>query len=343
MTDVFFDYHLPEHLIAQQPAAERDQARLLVVRRRDASLADHIVADLPELLDPGDLLILNDTRVLPARLLGHRVRTGGKWESLFLRAPADGLWELLCKTRGRLTEGETISLDPGPLQLELVRQTPEGHWLARPRDAGSPAELLKAHGHVPLPPYIRKGREQPSDRERYQTVFAERPGAVAAPTAGLHFTPALLEKLEERGIGRALVTLHVGLGTFQPVQVEDCRQHLMHSEWGELPTATVEAIASCRLRSNRVVAVGTTSVRVLETVAAAGPLRPWSGETNLYVFPPYTFRTVNALLTNFHLPRSTLLLLVGAFTGDELLRRAYATAIEQQYRFYSYGDAMLIL
>jgi S-adenosylmethionine:tRNA ribosyltransferase-isomerase len=203
--------------------------------------------------------------------------------------------------------------------------------------------LLQRHGHVPLPPYIRKGREQVGDRERYQTVFAERPGAVAAPTAGLHFTPGLLEKLEKRGINRAFVTLHVGLGTFQPVQVDDFRQHSMHSEWGELPAKTVEHIAACRHRKNRVIAVGTTSVRVLETVAASGPLRPWSGETSLYIYPPYAVRVVDALMTNFHLPRSTLLLLVGAFAGDELLRRAYATAIEQQYRFYSYGDAMLIL
>jgi S-adenosylmethionine:tRNA ribosyltransferase-isomerase len=347
MTDPFFDYDLPSHLIAQQPAAARDQARLLVVRRSDGSLAHHVVADLPELLDPGDLLVFNDTRVLPARLLGRRPRTGGKWEGLFLREHENGLWELLCQTRGRLLEGETIQIEPGPLRLDLVRRGPDGHWLVRPRGAGSAVSFLEAVGHVPLPPYIRRrtgGSSPPvNDRERYQTVFAARPGAVAAPTAGLHFTPELLERLNQRGIGKAFLTLHVGLGTFQPVQVADFRQHSIHSEWGELPLETVEQIAACRRSSHRVVAVGTTSVRVLETIAALGPLRAWSGETNLYIYPPYSFRLVDALLTNFHLPRSTLLLLVSAFAGSELLRRAYRTAIEQQYRFYSYGDAMLIL
>jgi S-adenosylmethionine:tRNA ribosyltransferase-isomerase len=338
---VFFDYELPSDLIAQQPAAERDQARLLVVRRSGGSLKHHLISDLPAVLDAGDLLVLNDTQVLPARLLGRRARTGGKWEGLFLREHPDGVWELMSQTRGCLTEGETIDVEPGPLRLELIGRS--AHWLARPSEAGSPAELLQRYGHVPLPPYIRKGRAEPGDRDRYQTVYAERPGAVAAPTAGLHFTPHLLERLGQRGIETAVVTLHVGLGTFQPIQAEDFRQHQMHREWGELPAATAEAIAKCRQSGNRVVAVGTTTVRVLETVAATGQLRPWSGETDLYIYPPYRFRAVDALLTNFHLPRSTLLLLVGAFAGVELLRKAYEAAIAERYRFFSYGDAMLIL
>jgi S-adenosylmethionine:tRNA ribosyltransferase-isomerase len=203
--------------------------------------------------------------------------------------------------------------------------------------------LLQRHGHIPLPPYVRKGRAGPADVERYQTVYARTAGAVAAPTAGLHFTPRLFDELDRRGIGRAFVTLHVGLGTFQPIQVADFRQHPMHAESGELPAATAEALSACRARGKRIVAVGTTSVRVLETVAASGPLRPWSGETSLYIYPPYSFHAVDALMTNFHLPRTSLLLLVSAFGGSELMRRAYEAAVREKYRFYSYGDAMLVL
>ncbi|MFN4260869.1 MAG: tRNA preQ1(34) S-adenosylmethionine ribosyltransferase-isomerase QueA [Gemmataceae bacterium] len=340
----FFDYELPSHLIAQEPCAERDQSRLLRVQRASGGIDHHIFFDLPDLLAPGDLLILNDTCVVPARLLGTRQRTGGKWEGLFLSVHSDGAWELLCQTRGRLLEGEIIAIDPGPLCLTLLAQTPERHWLARPNLASdSPFDLLRRHGHVPLPPYIRKGRAGTSDAARYQTVYGQQPGAVAAPTAGLHFTPRLFDRLAACGIRWAFVTLHVGLGTFQPVSVADYRQHRMHREWGELPAATVAAITECRARRSRVVAVGTTTVRVLESVAATGPLRPWSGETDLFIYPPYQFQVVDALVTNFHLPRSTLLLLVGAFTGVDLLRRAYMTALEREYRFYSYGDAMLIV
>jgi S-adenosylmethionine:tRNA ribosyltransferase-isomerase len=336
------DYPLPPSLIAQEPAGRRDASRLLVVRRRDNTLEDHTFADLPALLAPGDLVVLNDTRVLPARLVGRRQRTGGRWEGLFLRTDEAGLWELLCQTRGRLAEGETVLVGPGLLRLTLVGRR-GGHWLARPEAPGAAFELLEQHGQVPLPPYIRKGQARAEDRDRYQTVYARQAGAVAAPTAGLHFTPEVFAALDRRGVGRAFVTLHVGIGTFQPIKVEDVRQHRMHCEWGQLPTATVEAISACKARGGRVVAVGTTAVRVLETVAAAGPPRPWSGETDLFIYPPYEFRCVDALVTNFHLPRSTLLLLVGAFAGLELMRRAYEVAVQRQYRFYSYGDAMLIV
>jgi S-adenosylmethionine:tRNA ribosyltransferase-isomerase len=281
--------------------------------------------------------------VLPARLLGRRASTGGKWEGLFLRQLTDGAWEILCQTRGRLTEGETLLVEPGLLALVLVAKTQEGHWLARPAEPGTPLELLERHGHVPLPPYVRKGLAENGDLERYQTVYARRMGAVAAPTAGLHFTPRLFERLEQRGIARAFITLHVGLGTFQPIQVSDIAEHRMHAEWGELSEGAAADIRSCWERGGRVVAVGTTSVRVLETVAASGPIRPWSGETNLYIYPPYRFQAVDAIITNFHLPKTSLLLLVAAFTGIDLIRKAYKTAIEQQYRFYSYGDAMLIV
>jgi S-adenosylmethionine:tRNA ribosyltransferase-isomerase len=338
-----FDYDLPPHLIAQEPSAERDLSRLLVVRRVTGTIAHHVFRDLPDLLTPGDLLVLNDTRVVPARLLGRRARTGGKWEGLFLRRHDDGLWELLSQTRGRLVTDETIRVEPGELELRLVRKTPEGRWLALPNLPGSPVDLLRRYGEVPLPPYIRKGLAEAADHERYQTVYARQAGAVAAPTAGLHFTPRVFDALEKRGIGRTFLTLHVGLGTFQPIQTEEIEQHQMHREWGELSTASAAAIRACKERGGRVVAVGTTSVRVLETVAATGPIRPWSGETELYIYPPYEFRAVDALVTNFHLPRTSLLLLVSAFAGVDLIRQAYKTAIEEEYRFYSYGDAMLIL
>jgi S-adenosylmethionine:tRNA ribosyltransferase-isomerase len=342
MTDVFFDYELPPELIAQEPCPERARSRLLVVRRADASLAGRHFCDLPDLLRPGDLLVLNDTRVLPARLLGRRARTGGKWEGLFLQQRPGGLWEMLSQTRGRLLAGETIQIEPGPLELTLVSRTEAGHWLVRPSNPGSPAELLPVHGHVPLPPYIRKGQATGADRERYQTVYARQPGAVAAPTAGLHFTPALFESLRQRGIHWAFITLHVGLGTFQPLQ-GDVTQHTMHREWGEMSADTAQAVAACRQRGCHVVAVGTTTVRVLETAAASGSIRPWCGETELFIRPPFEFKAVHALITNFHLPRSTLLLLVGAFAGVDLIDKAYKTAIAERYRFYSYGDAMVIL
>jgi S-adenosylmethionine:tRNA ribosyltransferase-isomerase len=346
-----FDYTLPPELIAQEPPVRRDESRLLVVCRGGPVLGHHHFHELPDLLNPGDLLVLNDTRVVPARLLGRRAHTQGKWEGLFLRETAEGTWELLCQTRGRLIVGETILVDPPdatpaatPLRLCLVGKTTGGHWLARPEESGTASELLARFGHVPLPPYIRKGRAGEADRERYQTVYAKHAGAVAAPTAGLHFTPQLFDRLRQRGVGTAFVTLHVGPGTFQPVQVDDTSQHRVQPEWGELPAAAAEAVRACKSRGGRVVAVGTTSVRVLETAARhGGEVAAWSGDTDLTICPPFTFRVIDALLTNFHLPRSSLLLLVAAFTGLESMRGAYAAAIEQRYRFYSYGDAMLIL
>jgi S-adenosylmethionine:tRNA ribosyltransferase-isomerase len=342
---------LPPQLIAQEPCAQRDQSRLLVLRRADESVEHRQFHELPGLLEPGDLLVLNDTRVLPARVVGRRARTEGKWEGLILGAAGDGNWELLCQTRGRLIVGETLLVDATngdaatpPLRLCLIGKTPAGRWLAQPSETGTLAELLGRYGRVPLPPYIRKGRAAERDRERYQTVYANRAGAVAAPTAGLHFTPAVFEALAQRGIDRAFVTLHVGPGTFQPVQVEEVAEHRMQSEWGELPAATAESINACKARGRRVVAVGSTVVRVLETAGQNGmPFTAWSGDTDLTVRPPFDFHVVDALVTNFHLPRSSLLLLVAAFAGLQPMRRAYQTAIEQQYRFYSYGDAMLIL
>jgi S-adenosylmethionine:tRNA ribosyltransferase-isomerase len=372
------DYDLPPHLIAQTPAERRDQSRLLVLHRGSARIEHRRFCDLPDLLSPRDLLVLNDSRVLPARLYGERERTGGKWEGLFLREEPGRRWELLCQTRGRLAPGEHIRISAhqpeapareektlagasglrpeAVLRLELLEKTPGGSWWIRPDLTGSAVDLLARFGQVPLPPYIRKGRSEEPDRERYQTVYARQPGSVAAPTAGLHFTPELLARLDERGIERAFVTLHVGIGTFQPIQVADVRQHRMHAEWCALPQATSAAIAACKARGGRVVAVGTTSVRVLESAALASPVASapgvpsasapgvgWSGWTDLFIHPPYPFRAVDALVTNFHLPRSTLLLLVAAFAGVEPMQEAYRVAVEQQYRFYSYGDAMLIV
>lgn len=343
------DYDLPPELIAQQPCAQRDQSRLMVVRRKEGTREGRRFHELPQLLQAGDLLVLNDTRVLPARLLGTRARTGGKWEGLFVQAHPDGAWELLGQTRGRPIIGETLLVEregggeEPALRLCLVSKTPEGRWLVRPDDPAAPAEVLARVGRIPLPPYIRKGRAAPEDSQRYQTVYASKGGAVAAPTAGLHFTEAVLAALGQRGIHWAFVTLHIGPGTFQPVQVENAAEHRMEAEWGELSEQTATALQACRQRGGRVVAVGSTSVRLLETVAASGELRPWSGVTDLTIAPPFTFRAVDALLTNFHLPRSSLLLLVAAFMGLEPMHAAYREAVEQGYRFYSYGDAMLIL
>jgi S-adenosylmethionine:tRNA ribosyltransferase-isomerase len=341
-----YDYELPSELIAQRALRHRSDARMLVVARREQSLTHAHVRDLPGYLHPNDCLVLNDTRVLPARLAGYRVATGGRWSGLFVASNAKGHWEVLCKTRGKLRTGEAVMLQDrraeDAFRLTLLADLGEGLWAARPEHAGPPVEVLEVVGRVPLPPYIRGGAMDTEDIARYQTVFARQPGAIAAPTAGLHFTNELLTRLVDVGVSICRVTLHVGVGTFRPIATEQIEDHRMHREWGEITEATVRRIDTCRGAGGRVIAVGTTSVRVLETAARDGQLRPWQGETDLFIRPPYTFRSVDALLTNFHLPRSTLLILVRTFGGEELIRRAYAEAIEQQYRFYSYGDAMLI-
>jgi S-adenosylmethionine:tRNA ribosyltransferase-isomerase len=343
----FFDYYLPEHLIAQHPAAERDAARLLVVRRDTRSLEHRVFRDLPDLLAPGDLVVLNDTRVLPARLVGRRESTGGKWEGLFLRTTDRGLWEMLAQTRGYPEIGTAFLTDTN-LRLVLRGRTDDRHWLMEPQESGTPPELLARYGHIPLPPYIRKGREEAADRERYQTVYANAAGSVAAPTAGLHFTPAVFDRLAARGIGTARVTLHVGLGTFAPVKEADPTRHVIHREWCEVTPAAADAIRAAKARGGRVVAIGTTTTRTLESAASLtspreGEVKAFCGETGLFIHEPFEFRVVDALVTNFHLPRTTLLLLVGAFAGSELMRAAYAEAVAREYRFFSYGDAMLVL
>ena len=284
---------------------------------------------------------------MPARLVGFRASSGGRWEGLFLSADDQGNWRLLGKTRGKLQAGERIALVNERLQtvfeLRLVLKEPDGAWIARPEAVGEAAELLEKVGRVPLPPYIRDGEMDDADRERYQTVYAESPGAVAAPTAGLHFSDDLLKRLLAGGIAVVRVTLHVGLDTFRPMSAPTLEEHKMHSEWCQLSPEAVAEIERAEAAGGRIVAVGTTSVRVLETAARGGSLAPFCGPTDLFIRPPYTFRAVDALLTNFHLPRTTLLVLVRTFGGDELIRRAYEEAIREEYRFYSYGDAMLIL
>ncbi len=342
-----YDYDLPRELIAQEPLPRRADARLLVVRRDDGSLTHSHVRDLPEILQRPDLLVLNDTRVVPARLVGYRTQTGGHWEGLYLGTDTEGLWRLLARLRGKMAAGETVTLHNAlgqdDLRLRLVERQEGGLWLMHAETDEPPLVALERVGRVPLPPYIRQGEMVPADRQRYQTVYARVPGAVAAPTAGLHFTPELLARLEQAGIGNCSLTLHVGLDTFRPIGVGSLAEHPMHSEWGQIDAAAVERVDDCRRNGGRIVAVGTTAVRVLETAARDGALQPWSGWTDLFIRPPFTFRAVDALLTNFHLPRTTLLVLVRTFGGDELIRRAYDEAIRQQYRFYSYGDAMLIL
>ncbi len=339
---LFFDYELPECLIAQRPAERRDGARLLVVRRASGAIEHRHIRDLPLLLNAGDRLVLNDTKVLPARLVGRRETTDGKWEGLFLRSLETGEWELMAKTRGYPKPGERILTDSG-LSLALVGRTPEKHWLMRPDAPGSAFELLNRYGQIPLPPYIRKGRADSPDADRYQTVYAAVPGSVAAPTAGLHFTPELLEDLELKGIDRSRVTLHVGPGTFAPIKADDPTQHEIHSEWCEVSREAVAEIAATKSAGGKAIAVGTTTARTLESAAVSGELQPFAGGTKLFIHPPYPFRVLDGLLTNFHLPRTTLLLLVQALAGSELLRRAYDEAIRAEYRFYSYGDAMLIV
>ena len=345
-----YDYDLPPHLVAQQPLARRSDARLLVVDRTADQISHHHVRDLPSILRSNDALVINDTKVVPARLVGRRTSTGGSWEGLFLAADAQGNWKVLGKTRGKVTPGETVTLSDrearDDVALRLLLKEPDGAWIVRPETREEPFAILERVGRVPLPHYIRSGEMMPTDQQRYQTVFARHPGAVAAPTAGLHFTTELLDRVRQLGVRVARVTLHVGLGTFRPITTDSLAAHQMHSEWGELTAEAADEISSTRAAGGRIVAIGTTSMRVLETAAAASPgdrLAPWSGETNLFIRPPYAFRAVDALLTNFHLPRTTLLVLVRTFGGDDLIARAYDEAIREEYRFYSYGDAMLIL
>jgi len=342
-----FHYELPEELIAQEPVEPRPASRLLWLDAEGGILAEGRFADLARWLRPGDLLVLNDTRVIPARLRGRKA-SGGRVELLVERVLPGGA-ELLAHLRASRPPrpGARLLLGPeeAPAAAEVLGRE-EGLYRLRLEGAGEGAgawELLQRHGEPPLPPYIRR-RPGPADRERYQTVFARRPGAVAAPTAGLHFDRALLAELERRGVERAWVTLHVGAGTFQPVRAERVEEHRLHPEAVEVGEATCRRVAAARARGGRVVAVGTTVVRALESAwdEAAGALRPLRGETRLFIYPGHRFRAVDAMVTNFHLPGSTLLMLVCAFAGRERVLAAYRHAVARRYRFFSYGDAMFL-
>lgn len=346
-----FDFDLPPELIAQHPTAQRSSARLLDAR--DTVLADRIFRELPGLLRSGDLLVLNDTQVMKARFFGEKA-SGGKLEILVERVLAGNQVAAHLRVSKKPAPGDTVALHTAPGQADGLRATLLGRWpdangplfrFVLSNDAGDdPYTLMERHGHMPLPPYIARQQDgadpdAEEDAQRYQTVFATQPGAIAAPTAALHFDEALLAQLEAMGVQRAHVTLHVGAGTFQPVKTENLAEHRMHSEWYQVPQATQDAIAACQARGGRVVAVGTTTVRTLESWAASGVA---SGDTSIFITPGFAFRLVDVLITNFHLPKSTLLMLVSAFAGYEPVMAAYRHAIAQRYRFFSYGDAMLL-
>jgi S-adenosylmethionine:tRNA ribosyltransferase-isomerase len=335
-----YDFYLPPELIAQEPARPRDAARLLHVAGN--RLADRRVWDLPALLRPGDVMVVNDTRVIPARLSARR--GAARIEVLLNRNEGEGRWHALLRNAKRVREGDVLEIEGADCRARvLAREEGGGAILDFGPDPAALAAALEAAGEVPLPPYLHRPHgPTPQDREDYQTVFATRPGAVAAPTASLHFTPRLLAALEERGVRRVTVTLHVGAGTFLPLREEDPRKHRIHAEWGEVTEAAATAIEAARTAGGRVLAVGTTALRLIETAGASGTVQPFRGLTDLYILPGFRFRVADLLMTNFHLPRSTLFMLVCAFAGDETMRAAYAHAIRQRYRFYSYGDSSLL-
>ena len=332
-----FHFDLPQQLIAQQPLERRSDSRLLQLPRGGGAVADRMFRELPGLLEAGDLLVFNDTRVIPARLFGKK-ETGGRVEVMLERMLNDRECLAQLRLSKPLREGGRVMLEDGS-SLELVGR--EGSFF-RLRASGRLSEILERHGHIPLPPYITR-EDTASDRERYQTVYARAPGAVAAPTAGLHFEQSTLDELEGMGVERAEVTLHVGAGTFQPVRAENIEDHEMHAEYLEVSAEVCDAVAHTKERGGRVIAVGTTAVRSLETAAAGGQLEPYAGDSRIFIYPGFEFRVIDGLVTNFHLPESTLLMLVSALAGRDRVLAAYRHAVEERYRFFSYGDAMLIL
>jgi S-adenosylmethionine:tRNA ribosyltransferase-isomerase len=334
-----FDFPFDPSLISAHPILPRDHARLLVLQRLDRSLTYRRVDELPDLLQPGDLLVVNDTKVLSARVAGRKRPSGAEVEILFVKDLGDAIWEVLIK--GTFQPGQIIEMDAEASAVVVERGATR--TTVRVESPIPLSEWLRQHGRMPLPPYLKRAPTD-QDREWYQTLFAQHEGAIAAPTAGLHFTPELLARLQQRGIGLTTITLHVGVGTFKPVTVNQIEDHRMGAEWIEVGAEAVRAIEQVRATGGRTVAVGTTVVRALETAARTnGKIRPYRGETEMFMTPGFAFKVVDALLTNFHLPRTTLLMLVSALAGTEFLRQAYAEAVRERYRFYSYGDAMLVL
>jgi S-adenosylmethionine:tRNA ribosyltransferase-isomerase len=336
-----YDFELPTELVAQEPLPQRDASRLMVVNRSDGSIGHRTFAGVVDLIAPGDVLVVNRTRVMRARLLGARA-SGAPAEILLLRPLGDSRFEAMVSPGGKLKPGRRVDIAPG-LSAEILEVTERRTRIVRLESELPLDEAIERHGHIPLPPYIDRP-DAPEDAERYQTVFAREAGSVAAPTAGLHFTPELLAALHARGVARAEVLLHVGAGTFKPVEAEDPAEHVMHEEWYSVSEDTARLINERRAGGGRVWAVGTTSVRTLESATDdRGVIRAGEGDTRIFIRPPYRFRAVDRIITNFHLPRSTLIMLVAAFAGYDLTMRAYETAVAEQYRFYSYGDAMALI
>jgi len=336
-----FDYYLPESLIAQEPPGQRGDSRLLVVRLDSDKLEHRRFSDLLEYLNPGDILVINDTKVLPARLLGKKKDTGAQAEVLLLKRLSGSKWEALVRPGKRLKASSMVSFNNGLLECRILENTDYGGRIVEFFYEGSFEEILDRIGVMPLPPYIKKPL---LEQERYQTVYARQAGSAAAPTAGLHFSQEMLERIKEMGVDIAPVLLHVGLGTFRPVEVDDITLHHMHAEYYEIPEATSQAIAKARSGGGRVIAVGTTTTRCLESAAGAdGSVSPGAGWTDIFIYPGYRFKVIDGLITNFHLPKSTLLMMVSALAGREKILRAYAEAVREKYRFYSFGDAMLLI
>lgn len=337
-----FDYHLPADRIAQSPLQQRDASRLLVVER-DTGVFHHTqFSQIGKYLPDDALLVLNDTKVIPARLMGNKSGTGGKIELLLIREKEPDTWEVLAKPRRSLQIGTQVVFGNGALTAEVLAKPDAGHCIVRFDYTGEFSNILTDVGMMPLPPYIRRPPNA-EDKVRYQSVYAATEGAIAAPTAGLHFTPELLEELKNSGIETAMLTLHVGPGTFQPVKVENIVAHKMHAEYIHLAETEANRIRIAREAGRKIVAIGTTVVRSLETAGTTGTVQPYNGYSELFIYPGHRFNAINALVTNFHLPKSTLLMLVSAFAGKDLIQQAYQEALQHNYRFYSYGDAMLIL
>ncbi|MDD1510802.1 tRNA preQ1(34) S-adenosylmethionine ribosyltransferase-isomerase QueA [Priestia megaterium] len=337
-----FDFHLPEELIAQTPLEQRDASRLMVLNKETGSVKHHMFHDLLDYVQEGDCLVLNDTRVLPARLFGTKEDTGANIEVLLLKQTQGDTWETLVKPAKRVKEGTVISFGDGRLTAVCKETSDQGGRLLEFNYEGIFYEVLEQLGEMPLPPYIK---ERLDDQERYQTVFAREQGSAAAPTAGLHFTEEMLEQLKEKGVHIAFLTLHVGLGTFRPVSVDDLEEHDMHSEFYQVSEGTAALLNSVREKGGRIISVGTTSTRTLETIATEhnGKFVASSGWTNIFIFPGYKFKAIDGMITNFHLPKSTLIMLVSALAGRENVISAYEQAVAEKYRFFSFGDAMLIL
>ena len=336
-----FDYHLPESLIAQTPLKNRDQSRLLVLGRKTENIAHKHFTDIMDYFEPGDTLVLNDTRVMPARLFGLKEETGAKVEMLMLTRIEDNDWEVLLKPAKRIKVGNTLSFGNGKIIAECIKELEQGGRIMRLHYEGILEERLDELGEMPLPPYIK---ERLDDPDRYQTVYAKENGSAAAPTAGLHFTDELLQKIKDKGVNIAFITLHVGLGTFRPVSVEDIDDHEMHSEYYQMTKETADMLNKTKENGHRIISVGTTSTRTLETIRRDHEqFVATSGWTDIFIYPGFEYKAIDGLITNFHLPKSTLVMLVSAFSSREYILNAYKEAVKLKYRFFSFGDAMLII